>query len=244
MPEQGKSKRQLLREKRAREQMRSRYFSFGLIALGAIFVIALIVIPILNRKEAPPRERPNVSDNAMGDPNAPITITEYSDYQCPFCRRFWEDTEEQLALEYVATGKVYFVYRSFGGFIGQESQDAAEAAYCASAQGRFWEMHDTIFTNQTGENVGAFSRRNLSAFARQIGLNMDTYEACMNNGTFTDRVIQDGKDGVAAGVKATPSFILSYVVNGETRTRLIEGAQGFGAFQAEILAALAEMGLQ
>lgn len=244
--EQGLSKRQAMREKRAREAARNRIFSIGLIALGVIVLFALIIGPNLfppEVKEAILHERPNVDDNAMGDPNAPITITEYSDYQCPYCRRFWEDTEQQLADAYVATGQVRFVYRSFGMFIGAESQAAAEAAYCAGAQGKFWEMHDTIFTNQTGENVGAYSNRKLDAFAESIGLDMDAFNSCMNSNEFASRVLQDGTDGIAAGVQATPSFVISYVVNGETKTRLIEGAQGFDAFQAEINAALAEMGL-
>jgi protein-disulfide isomerase len=183
-----------------------------------------------------------VDFNAAGDPNAPITITEYSDFQCPYCKRFSDETEKQLVDAYVASGKVRFVYRSFGLFVGPESQAAAEAAYCAGDQNKYWEFHDILFANHTGENVGDYTNRKLQAFAEALGLNMTAFKSCLDSGKYAERVTQDGVDGVAAGVEATPSFVLSYTVNGETRTRLIQGAQPFGAFQTEIEAALAEMG--
>lgn len=243
--EQGKSKRQQLREKRQREQQRGRLIGIGAMALGALFIFAVLVYPNLKPvdvAEAASFERPQVDFNATGDPDAPITITEYSDFQCPYCKRFADQTEQQLVETYVATGKVRFIYRSFGRFIGQESQDAAEAAYCAGDQGKFWEYHDILFANHTGENVGDYTIRKLQAYAERLGLDMDTFNSCLNSGKYRDRVTQDGVDGLAAGINATPSFVLSYVVNGETKTRVIQGAQPFGMFQSEIEAALAEMG--
>ena len=242
------SKRQMIRERRAREAMRNRLVYIGLIVLLALVIFGVFVGPVLNQILNPytpvvpeARSLPNADDNALGDPDAPITVTEYSDFQCPYCARFWEDTEEQLISTYVESGQVRFVYRSFGSFIGPESGASAEAAYCAGAQGKFWEMHAIIFANQTGENVGAYTDRRLSAFAESIGLEMGAYNSCVNSGKFGDRVTQDGIDGINAGIQATPSFIISYVVNGETKTRLIEGAQGFAQFQTEIDAALAEI---
>lgn len=143
---------------------------------------------------------------------------------------------------YVADGTVYFVYNSFGDFIGPKSAAAAEAAYCAGDQEKFWEMHDIIFANQTGENVGNYTDRRLSAFAEKIGLDMDQFNSCYNGGDHRDRVNQDAKNATIAGIKATPSFVLTYTVNGEPKTRLIEGAQGYDAFKLEIDAALAEIG--
>ena len=238
------SKRQMIREKRAREVTRNRLISIGAMVVGALVLFFMILWPNLQPvefTEITSIERPNVNDNSTGNADAPITITEYSDFQCPYCARFWQETEDQLVKAYVETGKARFVYRSFGAFIGAESGAAAEAAYCAGEQGKFWEMHDIIFANQTGENVGAYTDRRLSAFAESIGLEMGAYNSCVNSGKFGDRVTQDGIDGINAGIQATPSFIISYVVNGETKTRLIEGAQGFAQFQTEIDAALAEI---
>ena len=241
------SKRQQLREKRAREQQRGRLVSIGLIAAGALVIVALVVIPMLkpvNLATIEPFERPQVDFNSTGSPDAPITITEYSDFQCPYCKRFADQTERQLIDAYVTTGKVRFVYRSFGSFIGPESGAAAEAAYCAGDQEKFWEFHDFLFANHTGENVGDYATRKLEAMAEALELDMNAFTSCISSGKYSDQILQDGKDGVAAGIQATPSFVLTYQVNGETKTRLIEGAQPFAQFQAEIEAALTEMGLQ
>jgi protein-disulfide isomerase len=244
------SKRQMMREKRAKEAARGRWVSIGLIILGVSLVFILFLWgPIKNilfpdnwtPVPAAQRTHPEEDFNSLGSKDAPVTINEYSDFQCPYCMHFWRDTEELLISSYVETGKVRFVYNSFGSFIGAESGAAAEAAYCAGDQGKFWEMHDYLFTNQTAENVGDFSASHLSLMATAIGLDMTTYNSCVSSNKYSDRVLQDGKDGVTAGIQATPSFVLSYVVNGQTKTVLIEGAQPFSEFQAKIEAALAEI---
>ncbi|MDP1545056.1 MAG: thioredoxin domain-containing protein [Anaerolineales bacterium] len=240
------SKRQARKEQLRRKEQRSRLLSIGLITVGALLIAFLIIYPSLKPigdvVSAPEIVRENVDFNAVGDPNAPIKIEEYSDFQCPYCRVFFENTEEALMQSYVSNGTVYFVYKSFGAFIGVESGRAAEASYCAGDQGRFWEMHDIIFANQTGENVGAYTDRRLTAFAENIGLNIGDFDSCFNSGKYKERVEQDSKDGILANIRATPSFVMTYTVNGETVTKVIEGAQSFTAFQQEIEAALAEMG--
>lgn len=240
------SKRQARREQMRRKDMRNRLLGIGLISIVAILVAFLIIYPnfkpVGEITSAPEMTRSQVKFNAAGNPDAPIRIDEYSDFQCPYCRIFFEETESQLMESYVADGTVYFVYNSFGDFIGPESAAAAEAAYCAGDQEKFWEMHDIIFANQTGENVGNYTDRRLSAFAEKIGLDMDQFNSCYNGGDHSDRVKQDANNATIAGIKATPSFVLTYTVNGEPKTRLIEGAQGYDAFKQEIDAALAEIG--
>ncbi|MBP6178803.1 MAG: thioredoxin domain-containing protein [Anaerolineales bacterium] len=240
------SKRQARREQIRRKDMRNRLLGIGLISIVAILVAFLIIYPnfkpVGDISTAPEMTRSQVKFNAAGNPDAPIRIDEYSDFQCPYCRIFFEETESQIMESYVADGTVYFVYNSFGDFIGPESAAAAEAAYCAGDQEKFWEMHDIIFANQTGENVGNYTDRRLSAFAEKIGLDMDQFNSCYNGGDHRDRVNQDAKNATIAGIKATPSFVLTYTVNGEPKTRLIEGAQGYDAFKLEIDAALAEIG--
>lgn len=244
--EKEMSKRQARREQIRRKEQRSRLIAIGLVSVGAILVAFLFIYPMFKPAgevaSAPEINRPNVNFNAVGDPNAPIKIDEYSDFQCPFCRVFYENTEEALIKTYVENGTVYFVYRSFGEFIGAESASSAEAAYCAGDQGKFWEMHDIIFANQAGENVGAFADRRLAAFAEKLDLNMDEFNTCFNDRKYKDLIEEDMKDGISAGIQATPSFILTYTVNGEEKTALIEGAQTFEVFQQQIEAALAEMG--
>jgi protein-disulfide isomerase len=168
--------------------------------------------------------------NTWGDPNAPVKMIEYADFQCPYCRRFWQETEPQIIATYVKTGKVFYEYRSVGAFIGPESADAAEAAYCAGDQSRFWEYHDTLFLNWTGENVGDFTKEKLDGFAQAIGLDQAAFDQCLITGKYADRVKQDAASAKADGIQATPSFL----ING----KLVEGAQPFSAFQEAIDAAL------
>lgn len=240
------SKRQMRREQMRRKEMRSRFTWIGIVSVVAIFIAFLFIYPnfkpigAISTPEA--ISRPNVKFNGTGDPNAPIRIDEYSDFQCPYCANFVKTTEISLLEEFVATGKVYFVYHSFGKYIGAESASTAEAAYCAGDQEKFWEMHDLIFANQTGENVGTFSDRYLTALAETLNLDMTAFQSCFNGNNYKDLIAQDEVDGRAGGVKATPSFVMSYSVNGVARTKLIEGAQTIDAFQTEIEAALAEMG--
>ncbi len=248
MTEEKISKRQMLREKRRRAAMRNRLITIGFVVVGALLVAFALIAPNLKPvgeiTAAAPSPRPMANDNAMGDPNAPITIEEFSDYQCPYCQRFYLETESQLVEKYIATGKVYFIYRSFGEFIGPESRAAAEAAYCAGEQNKYWEFHDILFANQRGENVGDYTDRRLLAFAETLGLDMGAFRSCFESGKHSQRVDQDFTDGRTAGINATPSFVLKYVVNGEIRQSIIAGAYPFSEFEAQIETALAEMGLK
>jgi len=240
------SKRQARKEQMKRKEQRSRLMAISLITIGALFVAFLFIYPnfkpIGTISDAPARTRTNVDFNAVGDPNAPIKIEEYSDFQCPYCRIFFSNTEDALVKKFVDDGTVYFVYHSFGEFIGAESRQSAEAAYCAGDQGKFWEMHDLLFSNQTGENVGAFSDRRLVAFANKLELNMTDFNDCFDSNKYSSLVDDDMKNGITAGIKATPSFVMTYTVNGVEKTSLIEGAQTIDAFTTSIEAALAEMG--
>jgi protein-disulfide isomerase len=247
-PEKVMSKRQAMRAKRERQARMQQLGMIGIIVVGALLVAAALIYPSLKPvgevAAAKSHERPMVNDNAMGDPNAPIKVEEFSDFQCPYCAKFHEETEKQIVDAYVATGKVYFIYRSFGNFIGPESKAAAEAAYCAGDQNKYWDYHDILFANQTGENVGAYSDRRLQAFAESLSLDVDAFNSCFKSGKHADRVEQDYQDGAAAGVTGTPAFYLTYMVNGETRHKLIAGAYPFSEFQTQFDEALAEMGIQ
>ncbi len=139
--EKKTSKRQAMREKRERQARMQQLGIIGIIVVGALFVAGALIYPNLKPvgqiATTIPGEHPMASDNAMGDPNAPIKIEEFSDFQCPYCARFHEETESQIVNTYVTDGTVYFVYRSFGDFIGPESKAAAEAAYCAGDQNKY-----------------------------------------------------------------------------------------------------------
>ena len=246
--EKKMSKRQVMREKRRRQETTQRLLVIGVIVIGALLVAFALIYPSLKPigdiTAVRPDPRPMADNNAMGDPTAPIRLEEFSDYQCPYCARFYEETEAQIVDAYVATGKVYFLYRSFGNFIGPELQAAAEAAYCAGDQNKYWEYHDILMANQTGENVGAYTDKRLQAFAEELALDMNAFNSCFDSNQYAQRVQQDFVDGKAAGVTGTPAFLISYEVNGEQKQRFIAGAYPFSEFQTQIDEALAEMGLE
>jgi len=147
------------------------------------------------------------SDFVLGDQNAPVTIIEYSDFQCPFCDKFFKETESALREKYIKTGKVKFIYRDFA-FLGQESLWAANAARCAGEQGKFWQYHDYLYNNQRGENQGAFSKDNLKSFATALELEKEKFNACLDSEKYTDLIQKETKAGGEAGVQGTPaSFI-------------------------------------
>ncbi len=247
------SKRQMRREQIRRKETRGRLLWTGLVTIVA-FLFAFLIIwpmvkPITGISPLVPNPRPQAQANNMGDPNAPIKIIEYSDYQCPFCKRFTTETEALLVNNYIATGKVYFTYHSAGNWVsgniggGQtESEDAAKAAYCAGDQNKYWEMHDMLFSNVLGEDVNSFSDRRLGAIAEAAGLDMAQFNDCYSSNKYQQQVDQDFEDAQNAGISGTPYFVLTYTkANGEVApAQPIEGAQPFDVFKQAIEAALAE----
>lgn len=140
-----------------------------------------------------------------------MTIVEYGDYQCPYCGIVARDDLPTLIDEFVATGQASFEYRDLA-FLGPESAWAAEAAACADDQGAFWPFHKTVYANQNQENQGAFTRERLESMAEQLGLDMDQYRTCVNNGTHAEAVVAMADEARAAGINATPTFIINGVV--------------------------------
>jgi len=191
-----------------------------------------------------PFTRSTVDFNTAGAPGAPVKLDEYSDFQCPYCARFSQQTEQAILDAYVSTGKVLFTYHSVGEFIGPESARAAEAAYCAGDQNQFWAYHDYVMGNQRGENAGWFSTRRLTAFAEALSLDLAQFNSCFSNGKYRPKVGQDLADARELGIQSTPTFIVSYQSGGQTVTDKIQGAEAFSVFQQKLDAALAAAGAQ
>lgn len=176
-------------------------------------------------------------DAVLGDPNAPVTIIEFSDFQCPFCRKFWKETLPQIKKDYLLTGKAKLVYRDFPLVqIHPGATLAAEGAECAKEQGKFWEMHDAIFEEQEKQGSGTieFTADDVKKWATKIGLNASKFNQCLDSGKYKQEIEKDTADGSAAGVTGTPAIF----VNG----RLIVGAQPFAAFKAVIDEELKKLG--
>ena len=167
----------------------------------------------------PTRGTINVDDDPMkGDANAPVTIVEFSDFECPFCAKFYSQTMNQLQTNYIDTGKVKLVFRDFPLSFHQNAQKAAEAAECADDQGKFWEMHDAIFENQQSLSISS-----LKQWAGQIGLDTGEFNSCLDSGKHSEEVQSDFREGATYGVSGTPSFFINGIQ--------LVGAQPFSAFK-------------
>jgi protein-disulfide isomerase len=227
------------RERRAQRRRRDR-LTYALIIAGIILLVGFVVLlpslaPVGNVTVPPAYDYPSPDDHAIGDPNAPVVVEEFSDFQCPFCRRFHDETLPQIVDEYVRTGKVYFVFRHFPvvdrNDPAQESHAAATAAICAGRQNRFWDYHDILFANQNGENIGDYTERRLQAMAEELGLDMGAFNDCYASPDARAAVAADALLATQKGLSSTPSFL----ING----RAVIGAQAFEVFQQAIEAELA-----
>ncbi len=165
-------------------------------------------------------------DAAKGSEDAPVTIVEFSDYQCPFCGRFYEQTLPLIEEEYVSTGKVRMVYRDFPLGFHEEAQGAAEAAECADEQGMYWEFHDVLFENQD-----LLSESSYREWAGELGMDSQAFGECLDLGRQSAEVREDFSDGSAAGVSGTPTFFIG--PTGGTGKKVV-GAQPFSTFEKAI----------
>src|SRR3989344_396320 len=150
-------------------------------------------------------------DPVLGDPNAPVTIVEFSDFQCPFCRSLWKSTFPSLRQKYLVTGKAKFIYRDFPLSFHPGAQPAAEAGECADEQGKFWEMHDKIFGEQEklGSGTVQFTVDDLKKWAREVGLDTVKFNECLDSGKYRSEVQNDLQAGQAAGVTGTPGTFVN-----------------------------------
>jgi len=169
-------------------------------------------------------------DPSIGPKNAKVTIIEFSDFQCPFCRRLWKDAFTQINKEYIDAGKsVKYVYRDFPLSFHEMAQKYAEAAECAKEQGKFWEMHDKIFGEQEKQGQGtitSFNINDVKRWARELGLNGSKFDQCLDSDKYKDEVQKDFNEGSQAGVSGTPTLF----ING----RIVVGAQPFQSIKAII----------
>ncbi|TSC69000.1 MAG: DSBA oxidoreductase [Parcubacteria group bacterium Gr01-1014_66] len=144
-------------------------------------------------------------DPSLGSPDAPVTIVEFGDFQCPFCADFLIKTEGKLRDSYIKNGKVRLIYRDFPiTEIHAVAQKAAEASECADDQGKFWEYHDFLYAHQK-----ELSPANLKVWAGDLNLNMTQFSSCLDSGKYTDEVTADRASGIKFGVKGTPSFFVN-----------------------------------
>ena len=160
---------------------------------------------------------------SKGSDKAPVTLIEFSDFQCSFCRKFWQTTLPQIEKKYINTGKVKFVYRHLA-ILGKHSMAAAQAAECAGEQDKFWPYHDKLFAS--AGSPFAFTEAKLKAYGKDLAVKPREFAECLTSGKFSKRVEEQTAIAAFLGATGTPSFLLG--------GQLIVGAQAFEAFEAAI----------
>ena len=179
---------------------------------------------------APGNVRITIADDdpVLGDEDAPISIVEFSDFQCPFCARAASGAVADFKnSDYFKNGEVNLVFKQFPlNSIHPQAQKAAEASECAHDQGKFWEYHDLLFLNQQALDIVS-----LKAYALQLGLDQATFDSCLDSGAKTESVNADTAAAAAAGGRGTPYFV---IVNEDGDTQAVSGAVPWANFEAAI----------
>jgi len=175
-------------------------------------------------------------DASKGSQDAPVTIVEFSDFECPYCEKFYTETLPQIEKDYIDTGKVKLVFRdyplnpdcnpSMTSQLHPDACKAAEAAECAKDQGKFWEYHNKLFENQQSLSIV-----DLKSYAVDIKLDTKEFNSCLDSGDKAEEVSKDAVEGSTYGVSGTPWFS----INGQ----VLSGAYPFSAFKEIIDAQLA-----
>ncbi len=188
-----------------------------------------LLLSVMPAKAKAPDFLLQADDVVRGDPHAPITLLEYSDFTCHFCKKFFHDTFPKLITEYIETGKVRFVYRDFPRGLGAPLR-AADAARCAGEQQAYWPMHDRLFTSD-----GQFSPENLNKIAADLQLQPEQFSQCLETHKYFPDIEKDLKDAGSLGIRGTPSFVIFPTnVPDDPNLILIPGAFPFETFKEEI----------
>ena len=164
----------------------------------------------------------------LGDPEAPVTIIEFGDYQCHGCHNWFLNTKPLITRDYIETGKANLIFVDLA-ILGQDSWTAAQASHCAGEQDMFWEYHDAVYNNHEDTIDGGWaSKENLVRFAGEIGLDADEFKWCLDSNKYADRVRSNTNEGKSNGISATPGF---FIVGKDGQSDLITGAQPYITFK-------------
>jgi protein-disulfide isomerase len=244
------SKRQEIRERRHREQIRNRIIVIALVVVGALLVTFALILPSINNATiaanatktaanaspvpvvtiTPKVYNTKVDGVHLGDPNAPVKVDAYEDFRCSACLYFSESVEPQIIQTYVETGKVYFTYHFFIVIDGNDgtnaSNQAANAALCASEQNRFWDYHATLYANQLTESASLYTDARLVTMAENLKLDMTAFNQCFQAKKYASDIQKDIALGQTLSITGTPSIFVNgkVVSNFSNTTQAIDAA--------------------
>lgn len=205
-------------KKRNRRHRKNKGIQQAAIA-GVLLVVALVGIQIWANQTTAYYEGLPFSGTTLGDPDAPVTVIEFFDFQCPACQTASSSIVKPLVENYVASGDVKFTYH-FYPILGPESFAAAEAAYCAADQDAFWPYQNALFARRGTGNRGTYSENNLIASARQVGLDEEQFKSCLNSPHATAYVQSSVLAARNLNVPGTPAFLVNNVRVGASYSAL------------------------
>jgi protein-disulfide isomerase len=214
--------------------LRTLYLIVGVVVVVALAAFGIYALQNQPQAEAPPGVLTPISDanlptgvtaegfNFKGDENAPVTVTEYADFQCPGCAYYTNAVEAAFDREYVETGRVKFVYHEYPLRSHSNAVPAAEAARCAADQGAFWKMHDMLFVNQRQWSSLPQPQNQFATYAGQLGLDRAAFQQCMEAGTHRQAVLDAQAAGDGLQLTGTPSFAVNGTVVDTTGAQSVD----------------------
>jgi protein-disulfide isomerase len=217
-----------------------------LAALAAAAVVVALTLPVRAAMSAPApaQQGPlfvhlnlDAREYSLGRSDAPLTLLEFTDYQCPYCRRFQSETWPLLKKNFIDTGKLRFIVRDLPLQFHSAARPAAEAAHCAGEQGKFWEMHHALLTGSDPLNAAGIDRR-----AREVGLDLGRLHSCMQADRYEAAIARNVAAADALEIRGTPAFVLGRMEHGGLEGQLVEGAQPYSEFEAALRQLLAAPG--
>jgi len=218
--------------KRTADSKRRAFSSGAFISFTAVAVVIAALLIVLGRVSIPTSTPSTpglpsiaISGKSKGASDAPVTIVEYSDFQCSHCQQFALTIEPQLDETYIKTGKVRLIYKHLIAY-DDESLMAAEASECAAEQNKFWPYFDLLMQVHASSGVEDLPLSKLQSLAQQIGLDMTQFNASLESGKFRDKVMQDDAEGRATGITGIPAFFVNGVKMDDSQISSFEGFQG------------------
>ncbi|MGI0062502.1 MAG: DsbA family protein [Nitrosotalea sp.] len=172
----------------------------------------------------------SMASPVLGSPSAPVTIIEFGDYQCPKCDAWFKNEEPTIKANYIDTNKAKLYFIDFP-FLGADSPVAAQAAYCAGDQSKYWEYHDYLYLHQEGIQSGWASATSLKSVATTLGLDANQFNSCLDSGKYSDRVSHNKDIGTSKGIQGTPAF---FIVGTTGSMQEIMGPQPASVFSTTI----------
>ncbi len=216
MKQKYSSKRKIQQQAR-----RKRNFILGGVMLAALLVVGFLILQGPQQPAAgeyisvTPQTWPAADGKSLGPAEAAVVITEFADYQCPYCKIYHDDIQPQIVRDYVETGLARYEYRHLividGNVGGNESRRAAQASECAAEQNRFWDYSNMLYSNQGAEGGGGFSDTRLKTFAAALGLDTEAFNRCLSSARPAGQVGIDERMAASYQLSSTPSLLVNGV---------------------------------